>query len=235
MEQSTEETNYQQIIGNLECKASLKQEIYRNTLEAFGIAKKSLSKLASRLYHDYTLKDPSVEIVYKDTSQFEAELKFSGDMLLLSMHSNIFTFEGGHRIFQSSYVKNNPFMSYCGVIYIHNFLADSIKYNRLQDEGTLIARILVNKEKRFIVEGEGQLGFLYEAFSDNEVNEEVLTNILELTVLDCLDTDLQLPPYAAVKDITLNQKQSITAASGYPTGKRLGYQFKAELNQNNTL
>lgn len=227
--------NYQLILGKFESKASLKQEIYRNTMDVFAVAKKALSKLASRLHQDYTPKDPSVEIVYKDTHQFETELKFSGDMLLLSMHSNIFNFEEGHRIYSSSYVRSNPCLSYCGVIYIHNFLADSIKYNRLADEGSLIARILINKEKRFIVEGEGQLGFLYEAFSEYEINEEVLTHILELAILDCIDTDLQLPPFATVKDITLHQKQTILGASGYPTGKRLGYQFKAELQQSNNL
>lgn len=230
-----ETTNYQLILSKLESKASLKQEIYRNTIEVFAVAKKALSKIASRLHQDYHAKDPSVEVSYRDAHQFEAELKFSGDMLLLSMHSNVFNFEEGHRVFSSSYVKADPSLSYCGVIYIHNFLADSIKYNRLADEGTLIARILVNKEKRFIVEGEGQLGFLYESFSDGEITEEILTRIFELAILDCMDTDLQLPPYAAIKDITLHQKQTILAASGYPTGKRLGYQFKAEMQQNNNL
>ena len=228
-------SNYQQILGKLESKASLKQEIYRNTVDVFAVAKKALSKLASRLHQDYTQKDPSVDVVYKDTHQFEAELKFSGDMLLLSMHSNVFNFEEGHRVYSSSYIKSNPNLSYCGVIYIHNFLADSIKYNRLADEGTLVARILINQEKRFIVEGEGQLGFLYEAFSEYEINEEVLTRIFELAILDCIDTDLQLPPYASVKDISLHQKQTTLAASGYPTGKRLGYLFKSELQQNNKL
>lgn len=227
--------NYQLILGKLETRASLKQEIYRNTVEVFAIAKKAMSKLASRLYQDYTAKDPFVDVNYKDTHQFEAELKFSGDMLLLSMHSNVFNFEEGHRIYSSSYVRDNPSLSYCGVIYIHNFLADSIKYNRLSDEGTLIARILINKEKRFIVEGEGQLGFLYESFSETEISEDILTHILELAVLDCIDTDLQLPPYASVKDITLHQKQTTLAASGYPTGKRLGYLFKSEVQQNNSL
>ncbi len=230
-----ETTNYQLILSKLESKASLKQEIYRNTIDVFAVAKKALSKIASRLHQDYHAKDPSVEVAYRDAHQFEAELKFSGDMLLLSMHSNVFNFEEGHRVFSSSYVKADPSLSYCGVIYIHNFLADSIKYNRLADEGTLVARILVNKEKRFIVEGEGQLGFLYESFSDGEITEEILTRIFELAILDCMDTDLQLPPYAAVKDITLHQKQTILAASGYPTGKRLGYQFKAEIQQNNNL
>ncbi|MFN0289974.1 hypothetical protein [Pedobacter helvus] len=228
-------SNYQQILGKLESKASLKQEIYRNTVDVFAVAKKALSKLASALHQDYSQKDPSVEVAYKDTHQFEAELKFSGDMLLLSMHSNVFNFEEGHRIYSSSYIKSNPSLSYCGVIYVHNFLADSIKYNRLADEGSLVARILINKEKKFLVEGDGQLGFLYEAFSEADINEEILTNILELAILNCMDTDLQLPPYASVKDITLHQKQTTLAASGYPTGKRLGYLFKSELQQNNNL
>jgi len=233
MEKETD--NYQLILNKLESKASLKQEIYRKTIDVFAIAKKALSKMASRLHQDYTQKDPSVEVLYRDTHQFEAELKFSGDMLLLSMHSNVFTFEDGHRIYSTSYLRSNPSLAYCGVIYIHNFLADSIKYNRLADEGTLVARILINKEKKFIVEGEGQLGFLYEAFSEYEISEEVLTHIFELAVLNCIDTDLQLPPYPSVRDITLHQKQTTLAASGYPTGKRLGYQFKSETQQNNNL
>ncbi|MCJ0743061.1 hypothetical protein [Pedobacter montanisoli] len=228
-----ENSNYNQILEKLESKASIKQEIYRNTVEVFALAKKVLSKTASRLHQDYSVKDPSVEVFYRETNQFEAELKFSGDMLMLSMHSNIFNFEPGHSIFQTSYVKADPTLSYCGVIYLHNFLADSIKYNRLADEGMLVARILVNKEKRFIVEGEGALGFLYEVFGDDVINEETLTDILERAILLCLNNDLQLPPYAQVKDVTLHQKQSIMAASGYPTGKRLGYQFKSETQQNN--
>lgn len=226
--------NYKEILHQLECKGSLKQEIYRNTMDVFGLAKKVVSKIASRLHQDYTIKDPSVEVSYRDTSQFEAQLKFSGDMLLLSMHSNVFNFEEGHRIFQSSYIKADPTLSYCGVIYIHNFLADSIKYNRLGDEGSLVARILVNKHKHFMVEGVGQLGFLYEAFSVSEINEEVLTHIFELAMLNCMATDLRLPSFGQIKEVTLHQKQTIVAASGYPTGKRLGYMFSAEaMNDNN--
>ncbi len=231
----TKKDNYQEILQQLKCKASLKQEIYRNTIEVFGLAKKVVSKLSSRLHQEYTVKDPSVEISYRDTHQFEAEFKFSGDMLLLSMHSNIFNFEEGHRIFQSSYVKADPTLSYCGVIYIHNFLADSIKYNRLGDEGSLVARILINKDKHFMVEGEGQLGFLYEAFSEGEIAEEVLNHIFELAILNCMENDLRLPPFAQIKDVTLHQKQTIVGASGYPTGKGLGYMFKSEIQNNNNL
>lgn len=227
------EDNYQEILNKLESKASLKQAIYRSTTEVFSLSKGILSKIASRLHQDYTAKDPSVEVNYKENNQFEAQLKFSGDMLMLSMHSNIFNFDDAHSIFQTKYVKADESLSYCGVIYVHNFLADSIKYNRLADEGSLIARILVNKEKHFMVEGDGALGFLYENFEENTIDEHKLTDILEKSILFCLSNDLLLPPFAQIKDVTLHQKQSLVAASGYPTGKRLGYLFNSEIQQNN--
>ena len=227
------EDNYQEILNKLASKASLKQAIYRSTAEVFGSMKGVLSKIAAKLYQDYNTKDPSVEVSYKEINQFESHLKFSGDMLMISMHSNIFNFTTGHSILQSEYVKNDENLGYCGVIYIHNFLADSIKYNRLSDEGSLIARVLINKEKHFLVEGEGTLGFLYDDFSANMVSEVIISDILERAMLICLNSDLLLPPFAQVKDVTLHQKQSLIAASGYPTGKRLGYLFNSEIQQNN--
>ncbi|MGF1923083.1 MAG: hypothetical protein ACQUHE_02805 [Bacteroidia bacterium] len=230
-----QEDNYKEILSKLESRASLKQAIYRSTAEVFGLTKTILARIAAKLHQDYSQKDPSVEVAYKESNQFEAQMKFSGDMLIVSMHSNVFNFDTGHSIYQSSYVKADETLSYCGVIYIHNFLADSIKYNRLADQGTLIARILVNKEQHFMVEGDGALGFLYEDFEANVVTEMKLTDILERSILLCINSDLLLPPFAQIKDVTLHQKQSIVAASGYPTGKRLGYLFSSEIQQQNTL
>jgi len=227
--------NYAKILTEFENKASLKQAIYRKTTEVFELLKKQLIKTASKLKSDYQSKDPSVEIDYKENNKFEVQLKFSGDMMVVSMHSNVFNFGTGHSVFQTNYIKEDPSRSYCGIIYIHNFLADSIKYNRLADEGSLIARLLINKEKHFLVEGEGALDFLYQDFSANLVTEEALTDIIERSILFCLASDLIIPPYAQIKEVTLNQKQSMLAASGYPTGKHLGYQFKAETEQNNNL
>lgn len=227
------EENYHEILKQLEEKASLKQEIYRNTLEVFNTIKSKLFKLGAKMKKDYELKDPSVEILYKENNQFEVQLKFSGDMLVLSMHSNVFTFEPSHSLYRTEYIKADNSRSYFGIIYIHNFLADSIKYNRLSDMGYLIARIFVNKEGHFMVEGEGQLGFLYEDFSNDIICEEVLDNILERSIIYCLDSDLLLRPFAQEKEISLHQKQSMLANSGYPTGKHIGYLFKSEIEQQN--
>lgn len=230
-----DQDNYGKILAEFESKASLKQAIYRNTTVVFGLLKKQLFKVAAKLQSDYTTKDPSVEVHFKENSKFEAELKFSGDMLMVSMHSNVFAFDQSSSINQTKYIKEDESLAYCGAIYIHNFLADSVKYNRLADQGSLIARILVNRDMHFIVEGDGALDFLYQDMAENVVTEEVLTDIIERSILYCLNSDLILPPFSAIKDVTLNQKQSMLAASGYPTSKSLGYQFSVELEQNNEI
>lgn len=232
---SMDTENYLKILVEFEHKASLKQEIYRNAAEAFSLLKQQTAAIAAKLQSDYGRKDPSVEVHFKENNKFEAELKFGGDMLMVSMHSNVFTFAPSHSIFQTNYIKNDACLAYCGAIYIHNFLADSIKYNRLADEGTLIARILINKEKHFIVEGEGALDFLYQNMELNVISAEKLTDVIERAILHCLEEDLVLPPFAEIKDVTLNQKQTMLAAGGYPTGKNLGYQFKAEIEQNQNI
>lgn len=45
-----------------------------------------------------------------------------------------------------------------------------------------------------------------------------------------MDFDLLTPPFETVKQITLEEKQYMGSNSGYPTGKRMGYKFKTELD-----
>ncbi|PST83286.1 hypothetical protein C7T94_11940 [Pedobacter yulinensis] len=226
------EENYQQILAELKNRASVKQATYRSTRAVFEELKSVLSGIAGSMQKDH--QDPAVEVAYRENNQFEAQLKFSGDMLVASMHSNVFTFPEEHRIRQAPAVAVDSSAAYCGVIYIHNFLADSIKYNRLADVGYLVARIFVNRNKQFLVEGEGQLGFLWSEFSTQVMDRAHLLNIAQQAVLHCIKSDLVAPPFAAEKMLTLDQKQSMIANSGYPTGKHIGYRFRAELeNENN--
>ncbi|WP_129713909.1 hypothetical protein [Pedobacter sp. SYP-B3415] len=224
---------YQQILTELKNRASVKQSTYRSTKAVFDDLKSVLSRIGAELQRDYHAKDPSVELSYRENNQFEAQLKFSGDMLVASMHSNIFQFPAEHRIRQSPAVALDPTLAYCGVIYIHNFLADSIKYNRLADVGYLVARIFVNRNKQFLVEGEGQLGFLWTDFSTQLADWDKLNDIAQQAILQCIQSDLIAQPFAAEKALTLDQKQSMIANSGYPTGKHIGYRFAAELEKEN--
>lgn len=220
---------YDQILNRLEEKACLKQQIFRTTSDVFDRIKAELEDIGDKMRADFKDKDNNVEISFSDKGDFEAQLKFSGDVLVISMHSNIFSFPEDHEINQLEYVKSDPTRRYCGIIHIHNFLADSLKYNRTADMGYLIGRIFINKEEHFFVDGQSQLGFLYNSFGKGNIKQEQIREMLQLAIIYCMDFDLLTPPFQSVRQITLEEKQFMGANSGYPTGKRMGYKFKTEL------
>ncbi|HYH55775.1 MAG TPA: hypothetical protein VD772_04140, partial [Anseongella sp.] len=119
--------------------------------------------------------------------------------------------------------------AYCGVIHVHNFLADSIRYNRINDTGYLVARIFVNKERHFFVEGRGQFSFLYEDFTRNVLSKAVIEGIVELAINHSIEFDLVAPDFEQIQAISLMDKQLEYGNSGYQTDKQLGYKFSAHL------
>ena len=152
--------NEAEILKLLKEKSATKQLIYRNTKEVFDdlvISLKSKEKSLTSLLKNEV---ENVELEFKSNGLFDVQLKFAGDTLLFHMHSNIFDFPPTHEIFKSKYINSDKTRSFCGVINIYNFLSDSLKYNRLNDEGVLIGRIFINKEKKFFVEGDEDLNLL---------------------------------------------------------------------------
>ena len=73
------------------------------------------------------------------------------------------------------------------------FLSDSFKYNRLNDAGYLIARVFINKEKHFFVEGDKQLGMLFNDFVNQEINSTEIDKIINESMIYALNFDLQVP------------------------------------------
>ena len=222
-------TPYDHILKLLEQKACLKQEIFRTTQNVFNRFKSQLDAIGDKMRTDFKEKDPDVEIHYSEKGDFEAQLKFSGDVLVISMHSNVFSFPPEHAVNQLKYVKDEPSRKYCGIIHIHNFLADSLKYNRSADTGYLLGRIFINAEEHFFVDGQSQLGFLFNSFGKGKIKPAQIVEILELAIIYCMDFDLLTPPYETVRQITLEEKQFMGGNSGYPTGKGMGYKFRTEL------
>jgi len=221
-------TGRELILQALQEKASTKQKIYRTTLKIFEDLKKTLKEIQADLNKEIKKVDKSVEISYEAKGTFEAEIKFSGDVLIFSMHTNVFTFNDDHFIHKTGYVEEDPSRAYCGTIQIYNFLTDSFKYNRSNDVGYLIARIFINKEKHFFVEGKRQLGFLYTDFENITISKESIKAIIESAMLYAIDFDLLVPPYNEVKELTLLQKIQQTGTTSFKTGKRLGFRFEAD-------
>ena len=162
----------------------------------------------------------------------ESELKVAGDLLILSMHSNIFEFNREHSIWKLEYVKKDILKSYTGIINIYNFLADSFKYNRMEDLGYLIGRIFINMDGCFFVEGKRQLGFPLKDFGKKKIDKESLTHIINTAIKYALDFDLLVPPYEQVMVASVQQMTQKITHSKMKTGKRLGFKFKSDDVQN---
>ena len=215
------------IIIGLQKKSKTKQIVYRQTIEVFNEFKKSLKEKSKIYSHQSKTIDDDISIGFKSKGDFEAELKFAGDTLVFQMHSNIFTFNKQHSIWNNNYVKENNLNSYCGIINIYNFLSDSIKYNRQHDLGLLIGRIFVNQEKHFFTDGQGQLGFLFNNLENNIITEENIEKIVNCSIMYALEFDLVTPPYNEVQTVSIQQINNLNH-SKTQTANRLGFKLKDE-------
>jgi len=227
MEQKPIETR-QLILNNLSEKSGMKQLVYDNTFATFNLIKEVLHEMASDYNSAFKGVDKRVKLEYHDRGKFEAEIRVAGDILIFSMHSNVFQFDRDHNIWKLSYVKDNKNASYCGIINIYNFLRDSFKYNRLDDLGYLIGRIFINRDYHYFVEGKRQMGFLYNNFGSATIDKEALINIIQSSILYTLEFDLLVPPYDVVKIASVNQMNTKIENSKLQTGKRLGFKFNSD-------
>ena len=210
-------------------KSNVKQVVYENTVTSFNLLKEVLKELVDE--YNLSLADKvSKEVLpaFHEKGPFEAEFRLAGDLLVFSMHSNVFVFNREHPVWNIDYVKKNPFNSYCGIIYIYNFLSDSFKYSRLQDLGYLIARIFINQENHFFVEGKRQSGELVKDFVSDKMSKEVLRQILKTAIQYAVDFDLLVPPYDQVKIATVEQMKDEINHAKIKTGKRVGFKFNSD-------
>ncbi|SHE84089.1 hypothetical protein SAMN05444274_102542 [Mariniphaga anaerophila] len=210
-------------------KSTIKQKVYSNTVQTFKILKKVLKILEKEYVSGLEDKVPHVVLpVFRERGPFEAEFEIGGDLLIFSMHSNVFEFDNKHPILSSEYIQEDPLRSYCGIINIYNFLADSFKYNRQQDLGYLVARVFVNKDNHFFVEGKRQTDENVKSFAIDTISPGVLRQIVETAIRYCIEFDLLVTPYDNVKLATVEQMQEKIVHSKMTTGKRLGFAFNSD-------
>jgi len=217
-----------ELFSGLRKKAAFKQEVYHTTLETFRLFKSVLAEMAEEYKQNFRNEPLQIPFEYHDKGEFEAELKFGGDVLIFTMHTNVFEFSRDHEVMKTSYIHENTSRSYCGVIMIFNFLADSFKYNRMNDLGYMIGRIFVNNEKHYFVEGKREVGQLYNNFQSSVITRESVRMILESAIRYTCNFDLLTPPYDAMKMITVADIQSTLDNMKMTTGKRLGFRFQGD-------
>jgi hypothetical protein len=218
-----------EIYSKFESKSVMKQDVYQNTRKVFSMLQDVIKEFVLEVRAKFENENITRLVIESNhKNEFEYELRFASDALVFIMHSNVFQFPRENPIMRSSYIKEDETRAYCGVIYVYNFLADTLKYQRENDIGYLIARIFVNKDMHFVVEGKRQMAFLNNSFVQEPIERKHLRQILETAVIYSIDFDLLLQPYDNQQILSYSQFQEFTLLRSVPTGKRLGFRFQTD-------
>lgn len=214
------------LVHLLKERSILKQDVYDQTFQTFSKFQDTIEEKLKKLRKE--IPDERVRLRYDQNGDFESHAFVGSDVLVFNMHTNVFSFPKENAVWKTSYVENDKNRAYCGVINIYNFLADSFLQNRFNDAGYLIGRIFINKENHFIVEGKGQLGFLFRDFLHGELNKAEMDKILNCAIRYAAEFDLLTPPYDAVNVVNVMHIKAQSTAQQLKTGKRLGFKFESE-------
>lgn len=213
----------------LENKSTAKQATYRNICYAFGVLTSEARRIIEDLKARINPGDPDVTVEFNVINQNEFDIKLAGDMLIFVMNSNIVTFEDSHPILNDDYIRQNEVNRYFGQVMIYNFMSDSMRYNRMNDPGYLLARLMINHENRFFIEGERELSE-FNKISEDPINDDTLAYLVKVVLKMAIENDLVAPSFREVKSITLNQKKDHTLEMGgaHKIGFRMSYENKTE-------
>lgn len=225
---NTEQDPLEHIKHLLESKSTAKQITYKNLLNAFSILAKESKRIIDELKAQTRPGDGDVTVGFEWINEHEFHVKLAGDLLVFVLHTNVVTFGDEHPVMKTTYIQEQEVNRYFGQLMIYNFMSDSLKFNRINDPGYLIARVLINHESRFLVEGDGQLGFLFSAISERPISEQNLNEVVKLSLMAAIENDLMAPPFPEVRFITLYQKIEKTQelGAGQKIGFKMSYQAK---------
>lgn len=218
----------QDIVDKLMHKYSLKVKVFKNASAVFTDLKEAAMSMIKENNKRVSKCAVKLPFEFTDKGEFQFELKFGSDVLVFMLHTNVFEFDRGHEVRKTPYIKDDGERSYCGLIQVYNFLSDSFKYDRENDLGYLIARIFINKEKHYFVEGKREIGLLYNSFAVAEMTKEVVDQIITSSMDYCMNFDLLTPPFDEVKMVTVSEMIEYSQALRMKTGKRLGFRFQAD-------
>ena len=217
------------IVDLLRTKSGMKQDVFARTVDLFRDLKAALAVIAEELEERMSTADKRIVVKYTDKGEMACELKVAGDTIIFHMHTNIFKLDQANSLWKTSYLAEDELRGYFGVINMYNFLSDSFKYNRERDLGYLVARLFLNKDGHYFMQGKRQLGFLYSDLATNTIGLPELKELLQSVILYVLDFDLLTPPYDQVNQVTVSEVNELNANMQISTGKRLGFRFQADV------
>ena len=225
---ATNSNNTRSLLSAVVEKSTLKQEVFQSTLGVFNSFKNECETLVIKNRRQFSKAKYPLLFEFSERGEFEFKLSFGSDTLVFFMHSNVFEFSRDHEVMKSTYIREDKTRSYCGIIHIFNFLADSLRYNRTGDVGYCIGRVFLNRELHYFIEGKRELGLLYNNFPSAELDLTVVRSIIHSAMLYTVNFDLLTPPFDSIKEVTVGEILTTLDAMSIRTGKRLGFRFQAD-------
>lgn len=222
------EENRVALLDLLENKSALKQDIIQDLKSVFGQLRSVLTEEVS--FFKSKLEDDRIRMSIEDRDGTEIKAFVGSDCLIFHMHTNVFLLPEAHPNWKTDYLKEDPDRGYFGIIYIYNFLAESLLKQRLGDSGYLIARIFINKEGHFFVEGKNEITKRFKTISDEKICDDTMHFIIQSSFAYAINFDLLTPPYEMTVQINVQQAIAIANSISLQTGKRLGYKFEKDEN-----
>lgn len=211
------------IVQHLKEKSCIKQATYDHLKRAFEDMFEESKKLVTEINSRIKGIDKQVTVAIKKNGDQEFQVKVAADLLVFVLHTNIVTFEDTHAAVKGKYIEDDRNRRYFGQIMIYNFMADSVKYNRANDPGYLLGRIMINYENHFLVEGEGQLNFLFKEISLTPLSHIDLDVIVKLAITIAAENDLYTRSFKDIKKITLQEKND--KKQSMVGGHKIGFQM----------
>lgn len=219
-----------QLTQLLEHKSALKQDIAEDCEKVFVELKEKIKSELTELRSIVT--DERVRLHYNERGSGEIHVFIGSDVLVFSLHQNVFRLPDANPLWGTGYFQKNPSNGYFGVIYVYNFLAESLLQHRLSDSGYLIARIFVNKDRHFFVEGRTQLASIFRDVEQQLWSEQISTLVVQMCFAYALSFDLYIPPYELYDEISVHQMHLMGESLKLQTGKRLGFRMKSDEPEN---
>ena len=218
------------LLGLLHDKALLKQEVIGVAIEKFNLFKQVMSTEVLSLASG--LKDRRIRMQFTDKGTNECQVLVGSDALIFHLHTNVFALPSDHPFWKVKYLKEDYSRGYFGVIYVYNFLAKSILQHHNGDGGDLLARIFINKDGFFFIEGVQLAAEKFPKLGRVKLGERQLEEIFHLLSISAVNFDLLVPPYETVSSINVMQLQEISSNLGMHTAKKLGFEIPNHTNLN---
>jgi hypothetical protein len=218
--------NRKVILDLLINKSALKQNIADDCEKVFAEMKEIICKEINELQKHIT--DKRIRLSTKEKGDYEIHVYIGSDVLVFHLHNNVFRLPDDNALWGTNYLSSDDKNGYFGIIYVYNFLAASFEQNRVNDPGYLIGRLFINHDRHFMMEGKGQLGFLFRDLENTLLTDELIGMIVQSAFAFALQFDLLIPPYEYVHELSVGEIQVISNNLQIQTGKRLGFKMKTD-------